>query len=304
LPENGFALNQASWEVVRQPGAGAAAYQQALRHAEVACHLDPAEPEFLNTLGIAYYRIGKYPEAITALEKSLPGHIVNGLDACELYFLAMCQYRLSNTAKAREYFQRAKDSYQRNVRRLRFTGFRTEAEMLLEKQAGAGQLKRRLGRIADLAKGCNYVKLVHEQTGKVLAIARNSAQDLALGNAILSESSAHPGAKAILTADGGSKDQQWEFERDGEYYKIVNRKTGKVLDVQSQRTEPGVAIIEWDDEDHDNQRWSWEGNEKVGRLESKSSTLVLDVRDDGEVIQRKADEKAKTQLWRVVAIKE
>jgi hypothetical protein len=73
---------------------------------------------------------------------------------------------------------------------------------------------------------------------------------------------------------GGTKAQQCKFEKDDGYYKIVNRKSGKVLDVKGNRTEEGVPIIDWDDEGNDNQRWSWEGNDKVGRLKSKSSTLV------------------------------
>jgi hypothetical protein len=48
----------------------------------------------------------------------------------------------------------------------------------------------------------------------------------------------------------------------------------------------------------------WQGNDKTRRLKSKSSGLVLDVGDGGAIIQRKADDKAKGQLWRVVEAKE
>ncbi len=136
--------------------------------------------------------------------------------------------------------------------------------------------------VAAAAPGANHVKLVHVDTGKVLAVADNSDE---------------PGAKAVLAKDDGSKAQQWKFEKDGDHYKLVNRKSGKVLDVEGESTEEGSAIIQWDDktEGNDNQRWSWEGKDKARRLKSKSSTLVLDV---------KADEKAKGQLWRMVDIKE
>lgn len=141
------------------------------------------------------------------------------------------------------------------------------------------------------AEGTKYVKLVHVDTGKVLAIADNSEE---------SE------AKAVLAKDDGSKAQQWKFEKDGAYYKIVNRKSGKVLDVQGESMEEGGSIIQWDDkeEGNDNQRWSWEGKDKARRLKSKSSNLVLDVGDEGAIVQKKADEKAKGQLWRVVDVKE
>ena len=142
-----------------------------------------------------------------------------------------------------------------------------------------------------VAADAKYVKLVHAETGKVLAVADNSDE---------------AGAKAVLAKDDGSKGQQWKLEKDGDYYKVVNRKSGKVLDVEGESTEEGGAIIQWDDksEGNDNQRWSWEGKDKDRRLKSKSSSLVLDVGDDAAIVQRKADEKAKGQLWRVVEVKE
>jgi hypothetical protein len=141
------------------------------------------------------------------------------------------------------------------------------------------------------AADAKYVKLVHADTGKVLAIA---------------DSSDEAGAKAVLAKDDGSQGQQWQLVKDGDYYKVVNRKTSKVLDVEMESMEEGGAIIQWDEktEGTDNQRWSWEGDGKDRRLKAKSSKLVLDVGDGGAIIQRKADEKAKGQLWRVVEVKE
>ena len=137
-----------------------------------------------------------------------------------------------------------------------------------------------------------HVKLVHADTGKVLAIADNSDD---------------AGANAVLAKDDGSLAHQWRFEKQGDYYKIVNRKSGKVLDVLMESTDEGGAIIQWDDKEgvgDDNQLWSWEGKDKARRLRSKSSTLVLDVGDDGAIVQRKANEKAKGQLWQMVEIKD
>jgi hypothetical protein len=141
-----------------------------------------------------------------------------------------------------------------------------------------------------VAAEAKYVKLVHADTGKVLALSDNSDE---------------AGAKAVLAKDDGSKGQQWKLEKDGDHYKVVNRKSGKVLDVEGESTEEGGAIIQWDDksEGNDNQRWSWEGDGKDRRLKSKSSKLVLDV-DGASVVQKKTDEKAKGQLWRLVEVKE
>jgi hypothetical protein len=141
------------------------------------------------------------------------------------------------------------------------------------------------------AADAKYVKLVHAETGKVLAVADNSGE---------------AGAKAVLAKDDGSKGQQWKLEKVGDYYKIVNRKSGKVLDVADEATEEGSEIIQWFDkpEGNDNQRWSWEGKDKDRRLKSKASSLVLDVGDGDAIVQRKADDKAKGQLWRMVEVTE
>jgi hypothetical protein len=141
FPENAPLLNVTSWAVVREPGADAAAYQRALRQAQAACRAAPDIAGFINTLGVAYYRLGQYAEAIAALEKSRSQEEPSGSDAGDLYFLAMCHYRLGNATKAREYLERAKDSQQRNAARmpdaqLELERFRSEAEALLAKPAG------------------------------------------------------------------------------------------------------------------------------------------------------------------------
>jgi hypothetical protein len=134
-----------------------------------------------------------------------------------------------------------------------------------------------------------YVKLVQADTGKVLTIADESDE---------------PGARAVVAREGTSHAQHWKLEKDGSFYKLVNRKTGKVLDVFEDSAEEGAAIIQWDDksEGADNQRWIWLGDGPRRRLQSKSSRLVLDVDDEGKVVQKKADDGAKGQFWKVVEV--
>ena len=142
-----------------------------------------------------------------------------------------------------------------------------------------------------------YVKLVHVDTGKVLSIEGNSDDNE---------------AKAMIAKDDGSKSQQWQLVKEGDFYKIVNRQSGPVLDVNNESTEAGGEIIQWDDkaDGNDNQRWSWEGGadkdkkDEPRRLKAKISKLVLDVTGDDKVVQQKPDEKAKGQLWKVVAVNE
>jgi hypothetical protein len=142
------------------------------------------------------------------------------------------------------------------------------------------------------AQDAKYVRLVHADTGKVLAVADDSDE---------------AGARTVLAKeDPKNQAQQWALEKDGQFLKIVNRKSGKVLDVSGESQDEGTEIIIWDDkpEGFDNQRWQWVGEGKERRLKSKSSSLVLDADADGKVIQKKADDKAKGQLWRVAEVKE
>ena len=145
--------------------------------------------------------------------------------------------------------------------------------------------------MAAAAAEAKYVKIVNVNTGKVLALVDDSEEG---------------GARATLAKDEANPARQWKLEKDGDQLKVVNRKTGKVLDVNENSKDEGGEIIQWDDktEDNDNQRWSWDGTGEERRLKSKNSGMVLDVNGDGRVIQKKSDEKAKGQLWRVVEVKE
>jgi len=136
-----------------------------------------------------------------------------------------------------------------------------------------------------------FVRIVNVDTGKVLGVKDDSEEG---------------GARAVVAKlDEANKAQQWTLEKDGTQYKLVNRKSGKVLDVNEASADEGAAIIIWEakGEDNDNQRWAWDGEGKERRLKSKSSGLVLDVDDEGQLVQKKADEKSKKQLWRIEEVK-
>lgn len=136
-----------------------------------------------------------------------------------------------------------------------------------------------------------YVKIVHVATGKVLGVADDSEDG---------------GAKAVLAKDEADKTaRQWKLEKDGEHVKITNRKTGKVLDVFEASRDEGGQIIQWDEktDDFDNQRWSLVGEKAEKHIKGKASELVLDAGADGNVVQKKADEKSKTQTWKLVEVK-
>jgi len=142
------------------------------------------------------------------------------------------------------------------------------------------------------AEDAKYVKLVHVETGKVLGVADDSEDNEAKA--------------ALMKDEPGKFARQWKLEKDGDQYKVVNRKSGKVLDVNNASKDEGAQIIIWDDktDDNANQRWSWDGTGDERRLKGKNSEMVLDPEKDGNVVQKKSSAKAKSQLWRVVEVKD
>src|SRR5207253_4686961 len=90
-------LNNASWAVVAKPGADATAYHLALLQAEEACRLAPGDSYFLNTLGVAQYRLGQYERAVDTLSRStkLSATQEVGSLPADMAFLAMAHWRLA-----------------------------------------------------------------------------------------------------------------------------------------------------------------------------------------------------------------
>ena len=113
--------------------------QRALSLARRAHALDPIEPSFLNTLGVAEHRAGRYAEAIATLEKSLASG-TGATDAYDLLFLAMARFKLSEKTRANNDFDRAL-SWRRDHSSLPPTAaaeldaFQAEAEAVLEGRA-------------------------------------------------------------------------------------------------------------------------------------------------------------------------
>jgi WD40 repeat protein/tetratricopeptide (TPR) repeat protein len=79
---------------------------KALPLAEKAVALMPKEPMYRNTLGVVYYRLGRYGPAVEALERSLR-ESKGEHAAYDLFFLALCHARLGEPSKAKEYYERA-----------------------------------------------------------------------------------------------------------------------------------------------------------------------------------------------------
>jgi serine/threonine protein kinase len=105
LPANlvGFRLNWASWQIVRQAHAAPDRYRWGLRLAERACKAQPNESFFLNTLGVAQYRVGQFREALATLTESdrLTSAKAGGSIVADLAFLAMSRHQLGEKDQAR-----------------------------------------------------------------------------------------------------------------------------------------------------------------------------------------------------------
>jgi uncharacterized protein HemY len=111
---------------------------KALPLAQKAVKLTPDQWHYWNTLGVVYYRLGQYPEAIEKLQHSLSAGKGEAA-AYDLFFLAMCHARLGDAAQAKDCYDRAVHWVQEQQSRLRaedkkeLDAFRAEAEPVLQR---------------------------------------------------------------------------------------------------------------------------------------------------------------------------
>jgi tetratricopeptide (TPR) repeat protein len=110
-PENPQALNNLARQLVMLPGGETSGYRKALRSSEVACQLEPKNGDYLNTLGVAYYRVGNYAKALETLLRSDPINKTQfqGSIPADLAFLAMTHQQLGHAQEARAELQRLRE---------------------------------------------------------------------------------------------------------------------------------------------------------------------------------------------------
>src|SRR5262249_39268432 len=105
----------------------------------------PKNSEYLNTLGVALYRVRRYNEAVRRLDEAVQAHGRGGIPE-DWLFLAMAYHRLEKTAEARRWMEKAARRVDENAnaektsggsaplpwgRRLQLDLFRRQAEALL-----------------------------------------------------------------------------------------------------------------------------------------------------------------------------
>jgi tetratricopeptide (TPR) repeat protein len=102
-PDSAEACNNLAWVYLTAPE-GLRDVKAALPLAQKAARLKPGHPVCVNTLGVAYYRDGRYREAVDTLRPNLERQTDADL-AHDLFFLAMAHHRLGEAARARDYYE-------------------------------------------------------------------------------------------------------------------------------------------------------------------------------------------------------
>ena len=106
LPEDASDLNTIAWNLVKSKSTtmDEASYASGLAIRAIA--LSPDDPNIHNTLGVAFFRNGKLPEAQVEFEKSLS--LKTPLPGADWYFLAMLSHAEGKSPESAEYLQKAK----------------------------------------------------------------------------------------------------------------------------------------------------------------------------------------------------
>jgi WD40 repeat protein/serine/threonine protein kinase len=134
-PENPAAITKLAWDVVKLPYRELAAYRKALRYSEAACQLEANNGTYLNTLGVAHYRVGNDDRALETLMRSdqIRAARFRVSQPADLAFLAMTQHRLGHASEAQAYLRRLRERMKdpRLAQDAEAQGFLREAEALL-----------------------------------------------------------------------------------------------------------------------------------------------------------------------------
>jgi tetratricopeptide (TPR) repeat protein len=109
-----------------------------LRYSEECCRLAPEKGAYLNTLGVAYYRLANDKKAIETLMRAdrLNQKLAEYLGSipADLAFLAMAQQRLGHVQEAHAHLKQLRERMKdpRWANSAEANAFLREAEMLLE----------------------------------------------------------------------------------------------------------------------------------------------------------------------------
>ena len=102
--------------------------------------------------------------------------------------------------------------------------------------------------------------------------------------------------------------QQWKFVKKGNVYEIINKKSGKALNVRDGSKSENAPLIQWNARSKgENQRWSLEKNGDSFSLIAQHSGMAIGIlnrsKEPGiQVVQLRTRKNAKNQLFDLVPI--
>jgi tetratricopeptide (TPR) repeat protein len=97
--------NDIAWFLATTPQTPIPHPEKAVELAKKAVALEPQNGNFRNTLGVAYYRMGQWQDAVVALKKAV--QLRSGGESEDWFFLAMAQQKLGDANAARQSYDRA-----------------------------------------------------------------------------------------------------------------------------------------------------------------------------------------------------
>jgi WD40 repeat protein/serine/threonine protein kinase len=140
--EDGYKLNEESWDVVCAANRSIEDYRAALEKAQKANSLRPAAWNVLNTLGASQYRVGDYENALETLNRSEKVRAAGWASAGvhpepapeNVAFIAMSLHKLGRAKEAKAHLERLRDLLkdERFAQDEQAKGLLAEAEKLIE----------------------------------------------------------------------------------------------------------------------------------------------------------------------------
>ncbi len=109
------ALNSWAWLLATCPELTLRNPKDAVKYAHRAVELWPSDGAIWNTLGVAYYRLGNWEEARSALYQSMELRNGGEGDGFDWFFLAMIHTKLGYQDRARSWYDKATDWSRRHV---------------------------------------------------------------------------------------------------------------------------------------------------------------------------------------------
>jgi len=105
-------LNNFAWLMVIQPMPPVGDAKQGLEFAKLAVAKAPENGELWNTLGVAHYRAGNWPDTVNALNQSRT--LRRGGDSYDFFFLAMAHWQSGDKDQAQDWYKKAMAALPKN----------------------------------------------------------------------------------------------------------------------------------------------------------------------------------------------